>query len=51
MARRKNMPESVRVKCHLSERLREVRIELHGERGGSGNGATFVATDSYLVQL
>ncbi len=35
MARRKNLPESVRVKCHLSERLREVRVELHGERGGS----------------
>ena len=35
MARRKNLPESVRVKCHLSERLREIRIELHGERGGS----------------
>ncbi|MDB5352318.1 MAG: hypothetical protein JWN86_3565 [Planctomycetota bacterium] len=35
MARRKNLPESVRVKCHLSERLREIRIELHGDRGGS----------------
>ncbi len=35
MARRKNLPESVRVKSHLSERLREIRIELHGERGGS----------------
>ena len=35
MARRKNLPESVRVKCDLSERLREIRIELHGERGGS----------------
>lgn len=35
MARRKNLPESVRVKTHLSERLREIRIELHGERGGS----------------
>lgn len=35
MARRKNQPESVRVKCDLSERLREIRIELHGERGGS----------------
>ncbi len=35
MARRKNLPESVRVKCHLSERLREIRVELHGERGGS----------------
>lgn len=35
MARRKNLPESIRVKCHLSERLREIRVELHGERGGS----------------
>lgn len=35
MARRKNLPEMVRVKCHLSERLREVRIELFGDRGGS----------------
>ena len=35
MARRKNLPESVRVKCDLSERLREIRTELHGERGGS----------------
>ena len=35
MARRKNLPESVRIKCDLSERLREIRTELHGERGGS----------------
>jgi hypothetical protein len=35
MARRKNQPESVRVKCHLSERLRLIRTELFGERGGS----------------
>lgn len=35
MARRKNLPESVRVKCDLSDRLREIRTELHGERGGS----------------
>lgn len=35
MARRKNLPESVRVKNDLSERLRDIRIELHGERGGS----------------
>jgi len=35
MARRKNLPEMVRVKCHLSERLREVRTQLYGERGGS----------------
>lgn len=35
MARRKNQPESVRVKCHLSERLRAIRTELFGERGGS----------------
>lgn len=35
MARRKNRPETVRVKCHLSERLREIRTELFGERGGS----------------
>ena len=35
MARRKNLPESVRVKCRLSERLHEIRTELYGERGGS----------------
>lgn len=35
MARRKNRPETVRVKCYLSERLREIRTELYGERGGS----------------
>jgi phage repressor protein C with HTH and peptisase S24 domain len=35
MARRKNLPELVRVKCQLSERLRDVRTELFGERGGS----------------
>jgi transcriptional regulator with XRE-family HTH domain len=35
MARRKNLPETVRTKCHLAERLREIRTELFGERGGS----------------
>jgi transcriptional regulator with XRE-family HTH domain len=35
MARRKNRPELVRVKCCLAERLREIRAELYGERGGS----------------
>ena len=35
MARRKNLPELVRVKTVLSERLREIRTELYGERGGS----------------
>jgi hypothetical protein len=35
MARRKNLPEAVRVKSHLSERVRQVRVELFGERGGS----------------
>lgn len=35
MARRKNHPETVRVKCHLAERLREIRTELYGDRGGS----------------
>jgi hypothetical protein len=35
MARRKNQPETVRTKCHLAERLREIRTELFGERGGS----------------
>ena len=34
MARRKNQPESVRTKCSLAERLRTVRSELFGERGG-----------------
>lgn len=35
MARRKNLPESVQVKCQLSERLHLIRNELFGERGGS----------------
>jgi hypothetical protein len=35
MARRKNQPESVRVKCDLSDRLRSIRVEMFGERGGS----------------
>jgi len=34
MARRKNAPESIRVKHGLSERLRELRTEFYGERGG-----------------
>ena len=42
MARRKNQPESVRVKCHLSERLRESASSCSGSAaarrwpGGSG---------------
>ncbi len=35
MARRKSQPETVRIKCRLAERLREIRIELYGDRGGS----------------
>lgn len=35
MARRKNRPEAVQEKTQLSTRLREVRTELFGERGGS----------------
>src|ERR1700677_3324685 len=34
MARRKNAPESIRVKHGLSERLRQLRTEFYGERGG-----------------
>lgn len=34
MARKKNHPESVRQKSELAERLREIRIELYGDRGG-----------------
>ena len=34
MARRKNAPESIRLKQSLSERLRELRTEFFGERGG-----------------
>lgn len=34
MARRKNAPESIRVKQGLSERLRSLRTEFYGERGG-----------------
>jgi len=34
MARRKNAPESIRVKHGLSERLRDLRTEFYGDRGG-----------------
>ncbi len=34
MARRKNAPETIRLKQSLSERLRELRTEFFGERGG-----------------
>jgi hypothetical protein len=34
MARRKNAPESIRVKHGLSDRLRTIRTEFYGERGG-----------------
>ncbi|HEV3163610.1 MAG TPA: S24 family peptidase [Isosphaeraceae bacterium] len=34
MARRKNQPEAVRLKYLLAERLRTIRTELYGERGG-----------------
>ena len=35
MARRKNRPEAIQEKTLLSTRLRDVRAELYGERGGS----------------
>ncbi len=34
MARRKTLPESVRAKLQLAERLTSLRSELFGERGG-----------------
>ncbi|GAC1475878.1 MAG: hypothetical protein NVSMB9_29200 [Isosphaeraceae bacterium] len=34
MARRKTLPDSVRAKFALAERLRSLRAELYGERGG-----------------
>ena len=34
MARRKNAPESVKIKHGLSGRLRDLRTEFYGERGG-----------------
>jgi hypothetical protein len=34
MARRKNAPESVKIKQGLSDRLRSLRTEFYGERGG-----------------
>ena len=34
MARRKNAPESVRVKQGLADRVRMIRTEFYGERGG-----------------
>ena len=34
MARRKTLPESVRAKLALAERLAALRSELYGDRGG-----------------
>src|SRR5437660_10516163 len=34
MARRKTLPESVRAKYALAERLSSLRAELYGDRGG-----------------
>src|SRR5271170_4984126 len=34
MARRKTLPESVRTKLDLAERLAALRLDLYGERGG-----------------
>ncbi|GAC1300888.1 MAG: hypothetical protein NVSMB14_11070 [Isosphaeraceae bacterium] len=34
MARRKTQPDLVQAKCHLAERLRQIRTELFGDRGG-----------------
>jgi Peptidase S24-like len=34
MARRKTLPESVRAKLALAERLAQLRFELYGDRGG-----------------
>src|ERR1700734_1000050 len=34
MARRKNAPDLVMIKCSVAERLRELRVELFGDRGG-----------------
>src|SRR5215467_11341160 len=34
MARRKTLPESVRAKLALAERLASLRLELFGDRGG-----------------
>ena len=34
MARRKTLPESVRAKLDLAERLALLRLELFGDRGG-----------------
>lgn len=34
MARRKTLPDSIRTKCSLAERLSALRAELFGDRGG-----------------
>ena len=34
MARRKTLPESLRAKLALAERLSSLRLELFGDRGG-----------------
>jgi SOS-response transcriptional repressor LexA len=40
MARRKNAPDAIRVKNGLSERLRQLRTEFYGERGGPDQART-----------
>ncbi len=40
MARRKNAPDTVRIKNGLSERLRLLRTEIYGERGGPDQART-----------
>jgi hypothetical protein len=40
MARRKNAPDAIRIKNGLSERLRLLRTEFYGERGGPDQART-----------
>jgi hypothetical protein len=40
MARRKNAPDAIRIKNGLSERLRQLRTEFYGERGGPDQART-----------
>ena len=51
MARRKNAPDLVKVKCSVADRFRELRTELYGARGGPELARKIRTSGSNLVQL
>ena len=51
MARRKTLPESVRTKLDLAERLAALRLDLYGEARRTGDGTAIGDPGQDLVQL